>query len=264
MTTRYRRYRLADGSVVAARFEDDEPVAAGTDIVALADGVADAALLAKLRGALDADDAAVIAPTTPTKVVCIGLNYHRHAAEMGKPLPEEPFFFLKPATAVNDPGADIVLPPASDDVNYEGELALVISRRASKVPVEDAMDHVLGWTLMNDVTARDIQAREPCYTRAKGYDSFAPLGPDVVVGGDPNDFRLRTYLNDELRQDSGCNDLIFPVPLLVSFVSHVMTLEPGDVLSTGTPAGVGRMQPGDVVRVTIDGIGELANPVVAP
>lgn len=258
---RYRRYRLQDGSLVAARIDDGQPVAAASDLLRLDAGDHDPAALAALEAALRSGRASVVAPVDPSKLVCIGLNYRRHAEEMNKPLPSEPFFFIKPSTAVVADGDAIELPPSSSEVHYEGELALVIGRRATRVGVDEAMDCVLGWTLLNDVTARDIQRREPCYTRAKGFDSFAPLGPDVVTAGDPDAMVLETRVDGQVRQRSGCDDLIFKVPFLVSFVSQVMTLLPGDVISTGTPSGVGPLREGETVSVSVAELGMLSNPV---
>jgi 2-keto-4-pentenoate hydratase/2-oxohepta-3-ene-1,7-dioic acid hydratase in catechol pathway len=208
-----------------------------------------------------AQAAPLLAVAEPSKIVCVGLNYRRHAEEMGKGLPEVPLIFIKPSTAVVGPGGWIELPPSSAEVHFEGELAVVIGRRASRVAASDAMDHVAGFTLMNDVTARDIQRVENKYTRAKGFDTFAPLGPTLVSGLDPDELHLQTCVQGVVRQSSGCDDLIFKVPDLIAFISDVMTLLPGDVISTGTPAGVGRLEPGDVVEVSIPQIGTLLNPV---
>jgi 2-keto-4-pentenoate hydratase/2-oxohepta-3-ene-1,7-dioic acid hydratase in catechol pathway len=209
------------------------------------------------------------APVAPTKIIGVGLNYRRHAEEMKKPLPDEPLLFLKPPSALLDPDADIVRPSEWSRTDYEGEVALVIRRRARRVSVETALDYVFGVTALNDVTVRDLQKKDIQYTRAKGFDTFAPVGPCVTTldqlkaeGHDLGALRIRTTLNGELRQDSTTADLIFDLPTLVSFISHVMTLEPGDVITTGTPSGVGPMQPGDVVAITIDGVGTLENPVV--
>ena len=200
-------------------------------------------------------------PCAPTKIVGVGLNYRAHALEMGKPLPSEPLLFLKPPSAVIGSGTPIVLPAGYERVDYEGELAVVIGRRARNVGVARALEYVDGFTCAMDITVRDLQKRDVQYTRAKGFDTFCPLGPVIARGLDPSRLRLRTRLNGEVRQDSRTNDLIFSVPELVAFVSGVMTLEPGDVISTGTPPGVGPLAPGDVVEVEIEGIGILRNPV---
>jgi 2-keto-4-pentenoate hydratase/2-oxohepta-3-ene-1,7-dioic acid hydratase in catechol pathway len=205
----------------------------------------------------------VLAPVEPSKIVAVGLNYRDHAAEQGKPLPAEPLIFLKPSTAVVGPGAPIRLPPGAGRVDHEAEMAVVIGRRASRVPAAEALDHVLGVTCANDVTARDIQRREQQYTRPKGFDTFAPLGPAVVVGLDPSALEVEGWVNGERRQGSTTAQLIFPVPELVAFISHVMTLLPGDIISTGTPSGIGPLAAGDVVTIRVSGVGDLVNPVVA-
>ncbi len=206
----------------------------------------------------------LLSPARPTKIVAIGLNYKAHAAEFNKPLPEEPMIFLKPSTAVIGPGDSIIYPShMSRRVDYEGELALVIGRKAKDVPVERARDYILGYACFNDVTARDLQGKDIQYTRAKGFDTFACVGPWIETGLDPLNARIETYLNREKRQDTSTSDMIFNVYELLSFVSYVMTLLPGDIITTGTPSGVGKMKPGDTVEVRIDGIGSLINTVAA-
>jgi 2-keto-4-pentenoate hydratase/2-oxohepta-3-ene-1,7-dioic acid hydratase in catechol pathway len=200
----------------------------------------------------------------PSKIIGVGLNYRAHALEMGKPLPEEPLLFLKPSSALIGPGAPIVRPPGYNRVDYEGELAIVIGKRARRVPRERALDFVRGFTCCNDVTVRDLQKKDVQYTRAKGFDSFCPVGPRVVEGLDPSQLRIVTRLNGEVRQQSSTADLIFDVPTIIAFVSAVMTLEEGDLITTGTPPGVGNLVPGDRVEIEIEGIGVLANPVIAP
>jgi len=204
-----------------------------------------------------------LAPVTPSKIVAIALNYRAHAAEMKKPIPEEPMFFLKPSTAIIAAGSPIVLPPESADVHHEAELGLVLAKPLHRASVEEAKKSLLGVTCVNDVTARDIQRRQNHYTRAKGYDTFCPIGPFVVGGVDPLDLRVRLRVNGEVRQDGRTSDMIFGPWELLSFVSHIMTLLPGDVVSTGTPPGVGPMRAGDIVEVDIDNVGLLRNPVVA-
>lgn len=201
------------------------------------------------------------APAEPGKLVCVGLNYRDHAAEMKKALPPEPMLFLKPSTTVQDPGAPILLPPGVGSVHYESELALVIGRRAHRVPAARAWDYIFGLTCLNDVTARDIQNREVQYTRAKGFDTFAPFGPCIEVGGSRGPRVIEGFVNGERRQHSSTSNLIFPIEYLVEYITFVMTLEPGDIISTGTPSGVGPLAAGDVVSVRIEGIGELSNPV---
>ncbi len=199
----------------------------------------------------------LLAPAQPTKIVAVGLNYRDHAAEMKKSLPEEPLLFLKPGTAVIGPGETILCPAQSKQVEFEGELAIVVRTPCRRVTPGDAAEHILGYTCMIDVTARDIQRREGQYTRAKGFDSFAPLGPWIDTAADPDDVTIETWVNGERRQASRTSELVFSPPSLVSFISNVMTLLPGDVISTGTPAGVGPLRPGDSVEVRIGDIGTL-------
>ena len=205
----------------------------------------------------------VLAPVRPSKIVCVGLNYKDHAAEVKKPLPAEPLLFIKPSTAVIDPETAIKLPPGVGRVDYEGELAIVIGRRAHRVRRADAWSYILGLTCLNDVTARDLQNKESQYTRCKGFDTFAPIGPCIVVGGNGAPRAIETRLNGEPRQSSSTAQLIFGIDQLVEFITFVMTLEPGDVISTGTPSGIGALSHGDVVSVKVEGIGELRNPVEA-
>lgn len=201
-------------------------------------------------------------PVQPTKIIAIGLNYKDHAAEMNKPLPDEPLVFSKPPSSVIGPEDPIDIPRWAGRVDHEAELAVVIGRRARAVPVERAMDFVLGLTCLNDVTARDLQQKDVQYTRAKGFDTFAPLGPCIAVGLDPSNLVIEGWVNGEKRQASNTNQLIFPVPDLVAFVTRFCTLEPGDVITTGTPSGVGPLRPGDRVMVKVAGIGALSNPCV--
>lgn len=205
--------------------------------------------------------ARVLAPVSPSKMVCVGLNYRDHASEMKKPLPSDPLLFFKPATAVLNPGDTIRLPPGVGRVDYEGELAVVIGRRAHRVSRARAWEHVFGITCLNDVTARDIQNRETQYTRAKGFDTFAPIGPCIALARDADSRAVETWVNRERRQSSTTEQLIFPIDFLVEYISFVMTLEPGDIISTGTPAGVGPLHAGDSVTVKVEDVGELTNPV---
>jgi 2-keto-4-pentenoate hydratase/2-oxohepta-3-ene-1,7-dioic acid hydratase in catechol pathway len=205
-------------------------------------------------------DVRLLAPILPSKVICIGRNYAEHAREMGSEAPDEPVIFLKPSTAVAGPGDSIVRPTGlSERVDYEGELAVVIGRLCRQVPAERVPEVIFGYTCANDVTARDLQARDGQWTRAKGFDTFCPLGPWMETDVDPADLELSTRLNGEVRQHSRTSLMIHGVPALIVAVSQVMTLLPGDVLLTGTPAGVGAMGKGDQVSVTIDGIGTLSN-----
>ena len=211
-------------------------------------------------------DIALLAPVIPrSKVVAVGRNYRDHAAEFGNEVPAEPLLFLKPNTSVIGPNDAIVRPTQSARTEYEGELAVVIGRIAKNVPAERAHEYVFGYTIGNDVTARDLQRSDVQFTRAKGFDSFCPVGPWIETDLDPQDFndgrRVQTFLNGDVVQDGSTADMIFDVPTLVAHVSSVMTLLPGDVILTGTPEGVGPMQVGDEVEISIAGIGALTNPV---
>lgn len=199
----------------------------------------------------------------PSKIIGIGVNYRAHALEMGKGLPAEPLMFLKPRSAMISDGAAIERPAGYERVDFEGELGVVIGTRTRGISRERALEAVLGFVCVNDVTVRDLQKRDGQWSRAKGFDTFCPIGPSIVAGLDPSNLRLTTRVNGELRQDSSTSDLIFGVPELIAFASAHMTLEPGDVISTGTPAGVGNLSPGDTVSVEIEGIGVLTNPVIA-
>ena len=208
------------------------------------------------------DEVRLLAPCTPSKIVALGLNYRSHAEETRLPIPSVPLIFLKPSTAVIGPDDEIILPPLSRRVDYEGELGVVIGRKAKDVLQEKAKDYILGYTCVNDVSERYAQKEDGQWTRAKGFDTFAPVGPWIETEIDPDDLKLETYLNGRLCQSARTSDLIFGVAELVSFISSVMTLLPGDIISTGTPSGIGRMNPGDVVEVRIEKIGNLRNFVV--
>lgn len=203
----------------------------------------------------------LLAPCVPTKVVCLGRNYSAHAKELGNEVPERPMLFLKPPSSVIGPGEVIVL-PKSARVDYEAELALVIGRRCRNVSAREAMEVILGYTCLNDVSDREAQGWEKNWVRAKGFDTSAPLGPVIVTKDEISEpFHIVLRLNGELRQDGTTRDLLFPIPRLIEEITSVMTLEEGDVIATGTPAGVGPLSPGDVVEVEIEGIGILRNPV---
>ncbi|MBW3657313.1 MAG: fumarylacetoacetate hydrolase family protein [Actinobacteria bacterium] len=205
----------------------------------------------------------LLAPVIPSKIVCVGRNYADHASELGNEVPAEPLLFTKPATGVIGPGQAIQYPrDLTDEVHHEAELAVVIGAILSRVTPTEARRGIYGFTAANDVTARDLQNRDGQWTRAKGFDTFCPLGPAIATDIDPHDVGVRCLVNGEVRQDGSTRDLVFDVPTLVSYISQVMTLLPTDVVLTGTPAGVGPVEPGDVVRVEIDGIGALENPVV--
>ena len=203
-----------------------------------------------------------LAPVTPSVVVAIGLNYKDHAAEMNKKLPDEPLVFLKPATSVIGPEDSIRLPAWAGRIEHEAEMAVVIGRTASGVSAAEAMRYVLGVTCLCDVTARELQVKDVQYARAKGFDTFAPIGPCIAVGLDPSNLAIEGWVNGERRHQSNTNQLIFPVPNLVEHVTRFMTLRPGDVITTGTPSGVGPLRPGDRNMVKLEGVGTLSNPCV--
>ncbi|MBA4608525.1 MULTISPECIES: fumarylacetoacetate hydrolase family protein [Aeromicrobium] len=254
-----------------ARFAGDDDPRYG---VVGADG--DTPIIAPLKGdplyapleltgeKLALEDVRLLAPVIPrSKVVCVGKNYVAHAAEMGGDVPEEPLIFLKPNTSVIGPGEPIFYPKQSQNVHFEGELAIVIGRICRNLTAEDAPKVIYGYTVANDVTARDLQAKDGQWARAKGFDTFCPLGPWIETDFDPSDVRVRTTLNGETKQDGRTSDMVFDVTTILQYVTSFMTLLPGDVVLTGTPDGVGPMQAGDHVAVTIDGLGTLTNPVVA-
>ena len=209
-------------------------------------------------------DVKLLAPCEPSKIVALGLNYRDHAAEFGHQVPEEPLIFLKPSTAVIGPEAAIIYPKMSRRVDYEAELAVVIGKTAHRVREDEALEYVLGYTCLNDVTARDLQKKDGLFTRAKGFDTFAAMGPWIETAiGDPDNVMVEAYLNGEPRQHASTSNMVFGVRRLIAFISEVMTLLPGDVISTGTPSGIGPMRPGDVVEVRVEGIGTLRNQVLA-
>ncbi|OGK09356.1 MAG: 2-hydroxyhepta-2,4-diene-1,7-dioate isomerase, partial [Candidatus Riflebacteria bacterium RBG_13_59_9] len=208
----------------------------------------------------------LLAPVVPTKIVCLGRNYCAHAAEMGGEVPAYPLLFLKPPSAVIGPGEAIKIPAASSQVDFEGEIAVVISRRCRDADEEAARECVLGYTAFNDVTARDLQRKDGQWSRAKGFDTFAPVGPEVVLtppGFAWEALTVTTRVNGDIRQQGKAADLAFPIPYIVSYISRIMTLLPGDVIATGTPEGVGRLVPGDMVSVEVSGLEPLTNPVRA-
>ncbi len=201
----------------------------------------------------------LLPPCLPGKLVCLGLNYRHHAEEFNMPIPELPLLFLKPSTAVIGPDDRIILPRLAERIDYECELAVVIGRQARNIPEDKYADYVLGYTCFNDVTDRVAQAKDGQWTRAKGYDTFAPLGPWINTEVYPFDLKIETRLNGEVKQSSRTSDLIFPIPRLISFISGIMTLMPGDVIATGTPSGVGQLKNGDAVEIVIEKIGTLRN-----
>jgi 2-keto-4-pentenoate hydratase/2-oxohepta-3-ene-1,7-dioic acid hydratase in catechol pathway len=202
-------------------------------------------------------------PVEPSKIVCVGRNYLEHAAELGNKLPDEPLLFLKAPSAVIGDGDVIELPPESQQVEHEGELGVVIGRKARNLGEgDDPLSYVLGYTCVNDVTARDLQRKDVQFTRAKSFDTFCPVGPFIVTGIDPNDLEVTTRVNSEVRQRGRTSDMAFSVPFLIRYISRMMTLLPGDLISTGTPAGVSRLQAGDIVEVEVSNVGKLTNSVL--
>jgi 2-keto-4-pentenoate hydratase/2-oxohepta-3-ene-1,7-dioic acid hydratase in catechol pathway len=208
-------------------------------------------------------DVKILAPCLPSKIVCLGLNYRSHAKEFNLTIPTVPLIFLKPSTAVIGPDDNIILPRLSKRVDYEGELAVVIGKTTKNVSETNAKECVLGYTCFNDVSERHNQKEDVQWTRAKGYDTFAPIGPCIATAIEPDDLKIETLLNGEVRQSAHTSDLIYNVAALISFISSIMTLLPGDVIATGTSSGVGRMNPGDIVEVKIENIGTLKNTVTS-
>lgn len=205
----------------------------------------------------------LLSPVEPTKIVCVGLNYREHVKESQSATkePDEPVLFIKPSSSLLGPGGRIIYPDMAERVDYEAELGVVIGKECRQVAAVEAEDYIFGFTCVNDVTARDLQKKDVQWTRAKGFDTFCPVGPWVVDGLKYEDLLVESYLNGELRQSSRTSMMIFPVPVLVSFISKVMTLYPGDLISTGTPAGIGPMKVGDRIEIRIEGIGSLVNDV---
>jgi 2-keto-4-pentenoate hydratase/2-oxohepta-3-ene-1,7-dioic acid hydratase in catechol pathway len=210
------------------------------------------------------EEVRLLPPCSPSKIVCVGRNYIEHAKELGNPIPSEPLIFLKPPSSLVADGDQIVYPVISSFVSYEGEQGVVIGRRARHVPAAEAQAYILGYTCVNDVTARDLQKKDVQFTRAKGFDTFCAVGPCLVPKEEVrfDGLRVRTFLDDVLKQDAPVSDMIFSVGAVIAFITEVMTLEPGDLIATGTPPGVGPMEPGAVVRVEIEGIGSIRNRVV--
>ena len=217
----------------------------------------------RLEADIPIEKVRLLAPVTPGKIICVGRNYAEHAREHNVEVPDLPLLFLKPPSSVVGPGEKIVSPPQSEKVEHEAELAVVIGKPGRWIAPERALDYVFGYTVGNDVTARDLQRRDGQWTRAKGFDTFCPLGPWIETDLDPADTLITCRVNEEMRQMASTREMVFTVAQLVTFASTVMTLLPGDVIMTGTPAGVGQLSPGDVVEVTIEGIGILRNPVIA-
>lgn len=247
---------MADGGARYGVLEGTQVLSAtGDPITGLKSGAAVGSL----------DTLTLLPPVHPGKIVAVGLNYVDHVKEGGRDrdVPDEPVIFMKPQSALIGNGATIQLPTDTENIHYEAELAVVIGARARRVSEADAYDYILGLTCGNDVSARVLQAKDGQWTRAKGFDTFLPLGPAVTVGLRADDLAVQSRLNGEVRQSARTAQMIFSVPKLVAFISRVMTLDPGDVIITGTPAGVGPMKPGDTIEVEVEGIGVLRNPVAA-
>jgi 2-keto-4-pentenoate hydratase/2-oxohepta-3-ene-1,7-dioic acid hydratase in catechol pathway len=249
-----RIYRVRQDGETFHAVEDNGDLrrASGDPFTGLTSGAA-------VRGGLGS--VTVLAPVRPSKIVCVGLNYKDHAGEVGKALPPEPLLFLKPPSAVIGPGDPIRLPPGVGRVEHEAELGLVIGKRAHRVKAANAWDHILGLICVNDVTAREMQRKEPQYTRCKGFDTFAPIGPCIATGLGRDPRQVEGWVNGQRRQSGSTRLLIFPIEHIVEYITFVMTLEPGDIISTGTPEGVGPLVTGDSVTVKVEGVGELTNPV---
>ena len=213
----------------------------------------------------DLNTVKLLAPVEPSKIVAVGINYKGHAKELNMPIPQEPILFLKPATCIIADGESVIYPSSVGQLDYEAELAIIVKKKAKDVPEKKAKDFILGYTCTNDVTARDLQTKDGQWCRSKSFDTFCPLGPFIVNNGiDPNNLDIKLYLNGILKQSSSTNDCIFRIEQLVSFISSVMTLLPGDVISAGTPSGVGPMTIGDEVTVSIEKVCKLTNYVVGP
>jgi 2-keto-4-pentenoate hydratase/2-oxohepta-3-ene-1,7-dioic acid hydratase in catechol pathway len=210
------------------------------------------------------DAVKLLTPCAPSKIVCVGRNYREHAAELGNEVPAEPLIFLKPPSSLIAAGDSIVYPPLSNNVHFEGELGVIIGKRARNVAASDAAQYIFGYTCVNDVTARDLQRKDGQWTRGKGFDTFCPVGPWIVPAAEIafDELRVRTLLDGEVKQDGSVREMIFPVNVIITYVTQFMTLEPGDLIATGTPSGVGPMQPGSTVSVEIQGVGVLQNRVV--
>ncbi|HLM57337.1 MAG TPA: fumarylacetoacetate hydrolase family protein [Pyrinomonadaceae bacterium] len=253
--------RFVDPETQSPRFGRIE----GGEVFALRGDIADSNLSVEdSQPLISLPEARLLAPVQPSKIVCVGRNYKEHAAELGNAMPSEPLLFLKPPSAVIGDGETIELPPESQRVEHEGELGVVIGRRGRNIDAdEDPLAYVLGYTCLNDVTARDLQRKDVQFTRGKSFDTFCPVGPFVVTGLDPLDLLVETRVDGELRQSARTSAMAFPVPFLLRYISRVMTLEPGDLIATGTPAGVGPLLEGQTVEVSVEGIGTLRNGVRA-
>lgn len=249
------RFNL-NGTTVFGRIEgDDVVILRGNTPAAALENVTDGSVL-------PLESIRLLSPVSPGKIIGVGRNYADHAKELGNELPSEPLIFLKPPSAVIACDNDIEMPPVSERVDFEGELAVIIGRRAKRIEAHEWRDYVLGYTCANDVTARDLQKKDVQFTRGKGFDTFCPLGPWIRTDLDPSSLQVTTRVNRQVRQNGNTSSMIFDIPHLLEWITGVMTLEPGDAILTGTPEGVGPLSPGDVVEVEIEGIGTLVNRVV--
>ncbi len=215
----------------------------------------------RLEATIPLESVRLLAPAQPGKILCIGRNYVEHAKEHNAEVPKVPLIFMKPPSSIIAPGETIILPPQSQQIEHEAELVVVIGKRGRHITPEQARDHILGYTIGNDVTARDLQRSDGQWTRAKGFDTFCPFGPWIDTEFDPSDALITCRVNGQMRQMASTRDMVFNIGTLIAFISSVMTLEPGDLIFTGTPAGVGPLANGDVVEVDIEGLGKLSNPV---
>jgi 2-keto-4-pentenoate hydratase/2-oxohepta-3-ene-1,7-dioic acid hydratase in catechol pathway len=251
--------RVAHSSFQQPRYASIE----GDDVYSLKEGEwFDRSTFSSSDQSIPLAEVELLAPVLPSKVVCVGRNYREHAAELGNKMPEEPLLFLKAPSSIIGNGDTIELPPESKRVEHEGELGVVIGRRARHISAEeDPLSYVLGYTCVNDVTARDLQRHDVQFTRAKSFDTFCPVGPVIVTEINPLDLQVSTRLNGELKQQGRTANMAFPVPFLIRYIANIMTLLPGDLIATGTPAGVSPMNAGDVVEVEVEGIGLLRNDV---
>jgi 2-keto-4-pentenoate hydratase/2-oxohepta-3-ene-1,7-dioic acid hydratase in catechol pathway len=257
-----RIFRFTTATVPTPRFG----ISDGDSVLPLAAGETLSSFPApKTDKAIALAEVKLLAPVAPSKIVCVGRNYREHAAELGNKLPDEPLLFLKPSSAVIASGDSIERPPQSQQVEHEGELGVVIAREARKLTEsDDPLAYVLGYTCVNDVTARDLQRKDVQFTRGKSFDTFCPVGPVIVAGLNPLDLIVTTRVNGAVKQHGRTADMAFSVPFLIRYISNIMTLYPGDLIATGTPAGVSPMRDGDVCEVEIEGIGILRNPVCDP
>jgi len=246
------RYGLIVGDCVRALLDAD-PFAAANALDSLAHAAEQALPLVEIK---------LLAPVKPSKIVCVGRNYREHAAELGNKMPDEPLLFLKAPSSIIGPEDAIRLPPESSQVEHEGELCVVIGRRLSRLADgENPLDYVLGYACVNDVTARDLQRKDVQFTRAKSFDTFCPVGPFIETELDPLDLQVETRVNGEIKQHARTSAMAFDVPFLLRYISRAMTLLPGDIVATGTPAGVSRLKDGDIVEVEVEGIGAIRNQV---